>query len=68
MKPKIKKSKAAKTPAASLSWARTPSRTLDRIVADAFKAVEPDGFGDHPDSSIEAAAVDPDVDDSEGGE
>ena len=68
MKPKIKKSKAAKTPAAGRNRTQTPSRTIDRVVADAFKAVEPAGFGDHPDSSIEAAAVDPDVDDSEGGE
>ncbi len=41
---------------------------LDEGSAEAFRAVEPDGFKDHPCSSIEAALVDPDVDDTKGGE
>ena len=39
-----------------------------RAVSEAFREVEPPGFADHPGSSMEAALVDPDVDDSEGGE
>jgi hypothetical protein len=47
---------------------RPPDAPLDEGAAEAFRAVEPAGFQDHPRSSIEAAVVDPDVDDTEGGE
>ena len=47
---------------------RAPDAPLDKDLIESFVQVEPKGFGDHPRSSIEAAAVDPDVDDSEGGE
>jgi hypothetical protein len=47
---------------------RPPEAALNEGVAEAFREVEPPGFADHPGSSMEAALVDPDVDDSEGGE
>jgi hypothetical protein len=47
---------------------RLPEAPLNEGVAEAFREVEPPGFRDHPESSQEAALVDPDVDDSEGGE
>jgi hypothetical protein len=47
---------------------RAPEVPLNEGVAEAFREVEPPGFRDHPESSQEAAMVDPDVDDSEGGE
>ena len=47
---------------------RPPEAPLNEGVAESFREVEPPEFGDHPRSSIEAALVDPDVDDSEGGE
>ena len=47
---------------------RGPDAPLDEGSADAFRAVQPAGFKDHPASSLEAAVVDPDVQDSEGGE
>lgn len=47
---------------------RPPSAPLDTSASESFSEVQPPGFKDHPRSSIEAAAVDPDVDDSIGGE
>jgi hypothetical protein len=47
---------------------RSPETPLNEGVAESFHEVEPLGFSDHPRSSLEAAMVDPDVDDSEGGE
>jgi hypothetical protein len=71
MKPKIfkptKKTTKAKTPPHD-GKTRAPEAALDEGSAEAFRAVEPEGFKDHARSSIEAAVVDPDVDDSEGGE
>lgn len=40
--------------------------TIDKVVADAYREVQPKGFKDHPESSVEAA--DFDVDDTSGGE
>lgn len=39
---------------------------IDKVVADAYREVQPKGFKDHPESSVEAA--DFDVDDTSGGE
>jgi hypothetical protein len=47
---------------------RPPEEPLNEGVAESFREVEPPDFQDHPHSSLEAAMVDPDVDDSEGGE
>ena len=47
---------------------RSPDVPLNEGAAESFREVEPEGFKDHPRSSIEAAVVDPDVADSEGGE
>ena len=60
MKPKMPKPHDGKT--------RSPEAPLDPGAAEAFREVQPAGFKDHPRSSIEAAVVDPDVQDSEGGE
>lgn len=68
MKPKKPKSQDARAAKSRGGKTRAPDAPLDKELSDAFREVEPAGFGDHPRSSIEAAAVDPDVDDSEGGE
>ena len=47
---------------------RPPEAALNEGVAESFREVEPPDFQDHPRSSLEAAMVDPDVDDSKGGE
>jgi hypothetical protein len=47
---------------------RSPDAPLNEGVAKSYREVQPAGFKDHARSSIEAAVVDPDVDDSEGGE
>ena len=47
---------------------RPPETPLAEGAAESFRAVQPAGFKDHVDSSVEAAIVDPDVQDSEGGE
>ena len=47
---------------------RAPDAPLNEGTAEAFRAVEPEGFKDHPASSLEAAVVDPDMQDTEGGE
>lgn len=47
---------------------RPPEAPLDQAVAEAYRQVQPPGFRDHPSSSIEAAVVDSDVDDTIGGE
>ena len=60
MKPKKTKSYGGKT--------RPPEAPLNEGVAESFREVEPSGFADHPRSSIDAALIDPDVDDSKGGE
>jgi hypothetical protein len=39
---------------------------LESVIVWAFRAVEPDGFKDHPESAVEAADVD--VEDTIGGE
>ena len=57
-----------KTPKFSDGKTRPPDAPLDEGAAESFREVEPMGFQDDPRSSIEAAVVDPDVDDSEGGE
>ena len=51
-----------------LGRTRSPEAPLNEGVAESFREVEPPGFADHPGSSVDAALVDPDVDDSEGGE
>ena len=68
MKSNIPGTETPKTPDSSGGRTRPPEAPLDKELSDAFREVEPAGFGDDPRSSIEAAAVDPDVDDSEGGE
>ena len=66
MKPKTPKPPVLATPHNGAT--RPPEAPLNEGVAEAFVEVEPAGFSDHPRSSLEAAMVDPDVDDSEGGE
>jgi hypothetical protein len=68
MKSKISKRTGAAKPKPVDGQTRSPDKPLDEGAAESFEEVEPKGFGDHPRSSIEAAVVDPDVDDSEGGE
>jgi hypothetical protein len=68
MKPKILQTKADETASPGGGKTRPPEAPLEEEAADSFREVEPEGFGDDPRSSIEAAVVDPDVDDSEGGE
>jgi hypothetical protein len=67
---KIEIPKPAKVPAPKPHDGKTrpPEAPLDEGAAESFRAVEPEGFKDHARSSIEAAVVDPDVQDSEGGE
>jgi hypothetical protein len=66
MKPRRPKSGAFEKPHAGTT--RPPEAPLNEGVAESFLEVEPPGFADHPRSSIDAALIDPDVDDSEGGE
>lgn len=66
MKPKSPKPVVAVLPHDGTT--RSPQTPLNEGVAESFREVEPAGFADHPGSSVEAAVVDPDVDDSEGGE
>lgn len=66
MKPNLTKAAALAKPHNGAT--RSPESPLNEGVAEAFLEVEPAGFSDHPRSSIDAALVDPDVDDSEGGE
>ena len=47
---------------------RPPNAALNEGAAESYREVQPEGFKDHPRSSLEAAVVDPDVDDSIGGE
>lgn len=65
MKPK--RPKPAVLPKPHDGATRPPDAPLNEGVAESFQEVEPAGFTDHPRSSIDAALVDPDVDDSEGG-
>ena len=60
--------KTAKVDAPKVNETRGPDAPLDEGSAEAFRTVQPAGFKDHPDSSLAAAVVDPDVQDSEGGE
>jgi hypothetical protein len=68
MKLKIPKLSVLKTPKSLDGQTRPPDAPLDAGAAESFREVEPEGFKDHPRSSIDAAVSDPDVDDSEGGE
>jgi hypothetical protein len=68
MKPKTSRRRKSRAPQPRDGKTRQPDAPLDPALIEAFVEVEPPGFGDHPRSSIEAAAVDPDVDDTEGGE
>lgn len=47
---------------------RAPEAPLDKDLTDTFNQVQPKRFRGHSRSSIEAGVVDPDVDDSIGGE
>jgi hypothetical protein len=66
MKPKTPKPAVLAVPHDGTT--RPPEAPLNEGVAESFREVEPAGFQDKPGSSVEAAVVDPDVDDSEGGE
>ena len=66
MKPKTSKPIEIAEP--NSGQTRPPQAALNEGVAESFAEVEPEGFEDHPRSSIYAALSDPDVDDSEGGE
>ncbi|MFI5361032.1 MAG: hypothetical protein ACHQ49_03595 [Elusimicrobiota bacterium] len=68
MKPKIHRSKHAKARGARRTRTHPLETPFDKALSNAFREVEPPGFRDHPRSSLEAAMVDPDVEDSEGGE
>ncbi len=60
--------KTAKAPKPHDGTTRPADAPLDEGAAESFRAVEPEGFQDHPRASIEDAIADPDVDDSKGGE
>lgn len=47
---------------------RPPGVPVGDEVVESFREVEPPGFRDHPASAVDAAAADPDVEDTEGGE
>lgn len=47
---------------------RLPGAPLEKELADAFDAVQPEGFQGDPGSSIRAGETDPDVEDTIGGE
>ena len=69
MKPKIPKPDPEPQPPQPIGGqTRPPDQPLSQDLADSFSEVQPPGFKDHPDSSIEAAAVDSDVDDTIGAE
>ena len=68
MKPNIPKQEDQKEPKPFEGKTRAPDVPLNEGAAESYKEVQPEGFKDHPRSSIEAAVVDPDVQDSEGGE
>ena len=68
MNTEIPKPAKVKTPKPHDGTTRPHDAPLDEGAAEAFHTVEPEGFKDHPRSSIEAAVADPDVEDSEGGE
>ena len=68
MKSKILKPENMKAPKSHKGETRSPDAPLNEGAAESYQEVQPAGFKDHPRSSIEAAVVDPDVDDSEGGE
>ena len=57
-----------KTPKTPDGETRPANAPLDEGAAESFRAVQPEGFKDHPRSSIDAAVSDPDMDDTEGGE
>ncbi len=68
MKSRILKRINPKKPKLSDGNTRGPDAPLNEGAAESFQEVEPTGFKDHPRSSIEAAVVDPDVEDTKGGE
>lgn len=68
MKPKMPKPSAVPSTKSVDGKTRPPEAPLDEGSAESFREVQPAGFKDHPRSSIEAAVVDPDADDTEGGE
>jgi len=68
MKSKTPKRTEIKKPRFLDGKTRPPDAPLPEGAAESFREVEPEGFKDHPRSSIEAAVVDPDVDDTKGGE
>jgi hypothetical protein len=47
---------------------RSPEAPFDKELTDTFNEVQPEDFRGNSRSSVEAAAVDPDIDDTEGGE
>ncbi len=47
---------------------RSPEAPFDKDLTDTFNEVQPETFRGNSRSSVEAAAVDPDMDDTEGGE
>ena len=68
MKPKVSRRAVVKAPEPQDGQTRPPGAPLNEGSDESYRDVQPAGFKDHPSSSIEAAVVDPDVDDSEGGE
>jgi len=68
MKSKIPKQAVVKTPKIPDGKTRPPDAPLNEGAAESYREVQPEGFKDHPRSSIEAAVTDPDVDDTEGAE
>lgn len=68
MNTNIPKPAKVKAPKPHDGTTRPAGAPLDEGAAEAFRAVEPEGFQDHPRASIDDAIADPDVDDSKGGE
>ena len=65
---KFKKPKPKTVAAPRDGHTRPPEEKLDKDASDSFNEVQPARFRGNPRSSIEAAVVDPDVEDSIGGE
>ena len=69
MKPKIPKPQPEPEPPAPVGGkTRPPEAPLESEFSDSYREVQPPGFQDNPRSSIEAAAVDSEVDDTIGAE
>jgi hypothetical protein len=68
MKPQIRKTTDIADQKSVGGVTRPPEAPLSKELTDTFNEVQPESFRGNSRSSIEAGAVDPDVDDTKGGE